>query len=283
MSYTTLVSTDTLAANLASWIVLDCRFDLQDEHWGRSQYRAGHVPGAVHVSLNEDLAGERTGRNGRHPLPPVETLADAFGRLGISNDAQVIVYDQDAGLFASRCWWSLRYLGHDAVALLDGGWAAWVREGRPTRRGDETRPATVFVPRPRPEMRVEVDEVAARAGRPDAILIDARGTDRFEGRNETLDPVAGHIPGARNVFYRTNLAADGTLLPVETLRANYTQALGGHPPQDAVMYCGSGVSACVNLLAMEHAGLPGTKLYVGSWSEWSSDPARPIETGPARP
>jgi thiosulfate/3-mercaptopyruvate sulfurtransferase len=282
MSYTTLVSTDTLEANLASWVVLDCRFDLHDEQWGRSHYRAGHVPGAQYVSLNEDLAGARTGRNGRHPLPRVETLAATFGRLGVSSDAQVVVYDQDAGLFASRCWWSLRYLGHDAVALLDGGWARWLREGRAMRRGDETRPPAVFVPRPRLDMRVQVDDVAGRAGRPDAMLIDARGPDRFEGRNETLDPVAGHIPGARNIFYRTNFAADGTMLPADALRANYAEALGGRPPQDAVMYCGSGVSACVNLLAMEHAGLPGAKLYVGSWSEWSSDPARPIETGPAR-
>lgn len=279
MSYTTLVSTDLVAAHLDEWAVLDARFDLQDEQWGRAQYRAAHIPGAVYVSLNEDLSGERTGRNGRHPLPSVEALAAAFGRLGISRDTQVVVYDQDTGLFASRVWWSLRYVGHDAVALLDGGWARWRREGKPTRTGDEARPATTFVPQPRPDMRVDVSHVTAHLRDPNTVLIDARGPDRFEGRNETLDPVAGHIPGARNVFYKSNLADDGTMLPPERLREKYEEALAGHAPQDAVMYCGSGVSACLNLLAMERAGLPGTKLYVGSWSEWSSDASRPIETG----
>lgn len=194
-----------------------------------------------------------------------------------------MAYDQDTGLFAGRLWWSLRYLGHDAVALLDGGWAKWTREARPTARGDETRPAATFVPDPRPGMRVDVAHVSARIGDPGTRLIDARGTDRFEGRNETLDPVAGHIPGATNVFYKSNLADDGTMLPAEQLRAKYEQALGGRRPEDAVMYCGSGVSACLNLLAMERAGLPGTKLFVGSWSEWSSDPSRPVETGPSMP
>jgi thiosulfate/3-mercaptopyruvate sulfurtransferase len=279
MTHTTLVSTDLLADNLESWTVVDCRFDLQSEHWGRAQYRAAHVPGAVYASLNEDLAGARTGQNGRHPLPSVDALAATFGRLGISRGDQVVAYDQDTGLFASRLWWSLRYLGHDAVALLDGGWAKWLREGRPTRRGEESRSAKTFAAQPRPEMRVEIANVEARIGKADPVLIDARGADRFEGRSETLDRVAGHIPGARNLFYKSNLADDGTMLPAEQLRAKYEHALGGHPPQDAVMYCGSGVSACLNLLAMERAGLPGTKLYVGSWSEWSSDPARPVATG----
>lgn len=262
------------------WTVVDCRFDLQDEHWGRAQYQAAHVPGAVYASLSDDLAGERSGTNGRHPLPFVEALAATFGRLGISRRTQVVVYDQDTGLFASRFWWSLRYLGHDAVALLDGGWAKWVREGRPARSGEERRPATAFVPEPRLDMRVDVAHVSQRLGDRGTVLIDARGPDRFEGRNETLDRVAGHIPGAKNVFYKSNLGDDGTMLPPGQLRAAFEQALGGHPPQAAVMYCGSGVSACLNLLAMERAGLPGAKLYVGSWSEWSADPSRPVETGP---
>jgi thiosulfate/3-mercaptopyruvate sulfurtransferase len=260
-------------------VVVDCRFDLQNDQWGREQYRSAHVPGAVYASLNEDLAAPRGGPGGRHPLPSVEALAATFGRLGISQDVQVVAYDQDTGLFASRLWWSLRYLGHDAVAILDGGLAKWLREGRPTRGGDESRPPATFAPRPRPEMRVEVDHVEAHGSDPGTLLIDARAPDRFEGRNETIDRIAGHIPGARNLFYKTNLSDDGTMLPTETLRQKYEDALGGRGPQNAIMYCGSGVSACVNLLAMEHAGLPGTKLYVGSWSDWSSDPARPIETG----
>ena len=282
MTYSTLVSTDILAAHLGNWAIVDCRFDLQDENWGRTQYRAGHIPGAVYASLNDDLAGRRTGRNGRHPLPPVATLAATFSRLGIGKNTQVVVYDQDTGLFASRFWWSLRYLGHDAVALLDGGWAKWTRERRPTKNGDESRPAATFVPRPRADMVVDAAHVSRRVNDPTTILIDARGPDRFEGRNETLDPVAGHIPGAKNVFYKSNLAGDNTMLSPDALREKFEQALGGYSPKDAVMYCGSGVSACLNLLAMERSGLPGTKLYVGSWSEWSSDPSRPVETGPPR-
>jgi len=282
MTYTTLVSTDLLASHLDHWATVDCRFDLQREAWGREEYRAGHIPGAVYASLNDDLSAARTGTNGRHPLPSVEALAATFGRLGLDRATQVVVYDQDSGLFASRLWWSLKYLGHDAVALVDGGWAKWMREERPTRSGDESRRPTVFTAAPRPELRVGIDEVIARTGDARTLLVDARGADRFEGRAETVDPVAGHIPGATNHFYKSNLADDGTMFPPDTLREHYTRLLGGRAPDDAVMYCGSGVSACHNLLAMEHAGLRGTKLYPGSWSEWSSDPARPIETGPAR-
>jgi thiosulfate/3-mercaptopyruvate sulfurtransferase len=283
MSYKTVVSTDTLAAHLNAWVVVDCRFDLRDETWGREQYRVGHIPGAAYASLAKDLAAPRTGRNGRHPLPSPDLLAETFGRLGISRGDQVVAYDQDAGLFAARLWWSLRYLGHDEVAILDGGWTKWTREGRPIAAGDEVRPAATFESLPRPEMRVDAAGVTSRVADGRSVLIDARGPDRFEGRNETLDRIGGHIPGARNVFYKSNLSQEGTMLPPGELREAFQQALGGRAPEDAVMYCGSGVSACLNLVAMEHAGLPGAKLYVGSWSEWSSDPARPIETGPPSP
>jgi thiosulfate/3-mercaptopyruvate sulfurtransferase len=280
--HTTIVSTDLLAQHVNEWAVVDCRFDLQNEGWGREQYRSAHIPGAVYASLNDDLAGERTGTNGRHPLPSIESLAATFGRLGITRNAQVVVYDQDAGLYASRMWWSLRYLGHDAVALLDGGWAKWLRERRPTASGDESRPPVTFKAEPRRDVRLNVDQVIARMREPSTLLVDARGPERFEGKSEAIDRVAGHIPGAANHFYKWNVADDGTLLPAEKLRENYERLLGGRTPDQAVMYCGSGVSACHNLLAMEHAGLQGTRLYVGSWSEWSSDPARPIETGPAK-
>ena len=282
MTYTTVVSTHILDGKLADCAVVDCRFDLQDETWGREQYRLGHIPGAVYASLSADLAGKRTSTSGRHPLPSVEALAELFGRLGIDRSTQVIVYDQDSGLFASRLWWSLRYLGHDAVALLDGGWAKWTREGRPTRSGEESRQAAVFVPDPRPGMTVALDEVVAQLDSPATLLVDARGPDRFEGQNEPIDRVAGHIPGAANHFYRWNLGADGTLLAPDLLRDKFTSLLGERAPGEAVVYCGSGVSACHNLLAMEHAGLSGTRLYVGSWSEWSRDPSRPVETGPSR-
>lgn len=282
-SYNTLISTEVLATHLErGWVIVDCRFDLTSDAWGREQHRTAHIPGAVYASLNDDLAGERTGTNGRHPVPPIESLAATFGRLGIDNRTQVVVYDQDSGLYASRLWWSLRYLGHDRVALLDGGWAKWTREGRPTRSGDETRRTASFAPSPRQELRVRIEDVIATIGDGKTLLVDARGPDRFEGRSETIDTVAGHIPGAENHFYKRNLADDGTMLPPGVLRENFTRLLGGRTPDQTVMYCGSGVSACHNLLAMEHAGLTGAPLYPGSWSEWSSEPARQIETGPAR-
>jgi thiosulfate/3-mercaptopyruvate sulfurtransferase len=279
--HTTLVSTDLLAAHLDGWAVVDCRFDLQNARWGDEQYRLAHIPGAVYASLSPDLSGVPSGTNGRHPMPMPDALAATFGRLGIDRGTQVVAYDQDTGSWASRLWWLLRYLGHDAVAVLDGGWAKWTRESKPTRSGDETRKRTAFVPSPRPERRVELPDVVARIGDPARVLIDARAPERFEGRNETVDRVAGHIPGAVNHFFKRNLGDDGTMLPPETLRANFERVLGAHTPADAVMYCGSGVTACHNLLAMEHAGLPGTRLYVGSWSEWSSDPSRSVETGPS--
>lgn len=280
--HSTIVSTDLLAAHLDDWTIVDCRFDLQNEHWGRDEYRLAHIPGAVYASLNADLSGTPSGTNGRHPLPSIDALAAVFGRLGIDRSSQVIAYDQDAGSYASRLWWMLRYLGHDACAVLDGGWAKWRREDRPSRSGDEGRRRATFSPAPRERNRVEIGEVVSRSADGAALLIDARAPERFEGRSETIDRVAGHIPGAANHFFKQNLAADGTLLPPETLRANFERLLSGRAPGDAVMYCGSGVTACQNLLAMEHAGLPGTRLYVGSWSEWSSDPSRPIETGPSR-
>lgn len=289
MSHTTLISTDELAAHLrgarpteGAWAIVDCRFDLRNDAWGRAEYLAAHIPGAVFADLNADLAGERTGKNGRHPLPSVDALAALFGRLGISRDVQVVAYDQDSGLFASRLWWSLRYLGHDSVALLDGGWAKWTAEGHPTKSGEERRSPAAFTPSVRPDYAVTVDDVLKRVGDSKTLLVDARGPERFEGREEPLDRVAGHIPGAANHFYKWNLSPEGTMLPPEELHQQFAALLGGREPGHAVMYCGSGVSACHNLLAMEHAGLPGTRLYAGSWSEWSSDPARPVETGPSK-
>lgn len=281
MPYTTLVSTEVLAASLhGGWAIVDCRYDLQNEAWGLEQYRAGHIPGAVHASLSHDLAGERTGTNGRHPVPSPEALAAVFGRLGISNAQQVVVYDQDAGMYASRLWWSLRYLGHDAVAVLDGGWARWTREQRPVATGDEPPHAATFIPSARPGMLAGIADVEQR-DRAATLLLDARAPERFEGRQETVDRAAGHIPGAANRFFKANLSADGTMRPAAELHAAFTALLGGRDVGQAIMYCGSGVTACHNLLALEHAGLPGARLYPGSWSEWSSDPARPIEIGPA--
>lgn len=280
----TLISTDALASHLDnSWAIVDCRYDLTSDDWGREQYRAAHIPGAVYASLSHDLSGPLTGTNGRHPIPSVDQLAATFGRLGIGPDTQVVMYDQDAGSWASRMWWMLRYAGHDAAAVLDGGWAKWTREGRPTRSGDDARPAATFTLRVRPEMRRDVADVEAIVRDRSALLVDARAPERFEGRSETVDHSAGHIAGAINHFYKWNVADDGTMLPADALRKQYDALLSGKRPDEMVMYCGSGVTACHNLLAMEHAGLTGTPLYPGSWSEWSSDPARPAAKGPAAP
>lgn len=279
--HTTLISTETLASHLAdsSWLIADCRYNLKNEDWGRAQYLSGHIPGAVFVDLAHDLAGARTGTNGRHPLPSPGTMATTFGHLGIRAGTQVVAYDQDAGPYASRLWWMLRYVGHDAVAVLDGGWAKWLREGRPARSGEEQRPAATFAPRLRADMRVTVDEAATRIGNPGVLFVDARSPERFEGQPDPLDNVFGHIPGARNRFYKNNLAEDGTMRPPDALRVDFMRVLGDRSADQAVMYCGSGITACQNLLAMEYAGLRGTKLFAGSWSEWESDPKLPVETG----
>jgi thiosulfate/3-mercaptopyruvate sulfurtransferase len=282
--HTTLISTADLADNVASgWVIADCRYDLQRDTWGEEQYLAGHIPGATYVSLSSHLSASPTGANGRHPLPSQDVMAATFGALGISADAQVVVYDQDCGMYASRLWWMLRYAGLMNVAVLDGGWAKWVAEQRPTRSGKESRPAVTFTPRWNADWHVALDQVTAMYRTGDTLLLDARAPERYEGRVEPLDRVPGHIPGAANHPYRTNLAADNTMLPAAALREQFQQELHGHPPAQTLMYCGSGVSACHNLLAMEYAGLPGARLYVGSWSEWSADPQRPVETGPARP
>jgi thiosulfate/3-mercaptopyruvate sulfurtransferase len=280
----TLVSTDTLASHLGdpAWAIVDCRYDLANEGWGDEQYRASHIPGAVYASLGHDLAGPKDGRNGRHPLPGHEAIAATFSRWGIAGGVQVVAYDQGSGMYAARLWWMLRYMGHDAAAVLDGGFAKWTAEGRPVRGGVENRPAAAFAGRPRPAMRMTANQVWAKLGDPSLVLLDARAPTRFEGREEPLDRVAGHIPGARNHFFQWNLGPDGTMLPPDALREKFEAATGGAPPDQVALYCGSGVTACHNLLAMEHAGLKGAKLFPGSWSEWSADPDRPVETGPAR-
>jgi len=282
MTYNTLISTDALASHLdGSWVIVDCRYDLRNASWGHEQYRTAHIPGAVYASLSHDLAGPVGTGTGRHPLPSDAAMEAMFSRLGIGSGAQVVMYDQDSGLFASRMWWMLRYMGYEGAAVLDGGWAKWLKEGRPVREGEETRAMAAFIGRPRQELLVGVSDVEARLGDPRVLLVDARGPERFEGRSEPVDRTPGHIPGAINHFYKANVTDEGVMLPPDTLRRQFADMLGDRAPEQVVMYCGSGVSACQNLLAMEHAGLKGTKLYPGSWSEWSSDPQRPVETGPS--
>lgn len=279
----TLIDPASLARHLGDpgWVVLDVRHDLaQPDDWGRSQYRAGHLPGAVFVHLDTDLSAPKTGRNGRHPLPSPEAAAALFGRCGIDARTQVVVYDQASGMFASRAWWMLRWLGHRAVALLDGGYDRWVREGRPVTTEVPSPRATTFTaasPLPVADAR----EILAGLPRHALTIVDARMPERYRGEVEPMDPVAGRIPGAINRPHSANLAADGSFKDAATLKREFAALLGDTPPAQVVHQCGSGVSACVNVLAMAVAGYPMTRLYPGSWSEWVADRSRPVATGPA--
>jgi thiosulfate/3-mercaptopyruvate sulfurtransferase len=281
MSFRTLITTAALAARLddAAYVLLDCRFKLDDTTWGEREYAAAHIPGAAYAHLDRDLSGPKSGTNGRHPLPDSRTLAATFGRFGIASGVQVVVYDQANGMFASHAWWLLRWMGHDAVAVLDGGFARWIAEGRPTKSGIETRAAATFAGTPRDDMIVDVSTVATLAGSSQSVLVDARAPERFRGEVEPLDRVAGHIPGAKNWFFQDNVDETGTFRTPEELRDRIRRSIGDVSARDVVCYCGSGVTACHNLLALEHAGLTGARLYPGSWSEWCADPQRPVSTG----
>ena len=279
--FTTLISTADLAARLddTSLVLFDVRHDLgQPDTWGEAEYRRAHLPGARFMHLDRDLAAPKTGTNGRHPLPTPAAAAQVFGRLGIDATKQVVAYDQGPGSYAARLWWMLRWLGHEAAAVLDGGYATWIREGRPVTTDVRAVAPSSFVPRPTAPV-VDVTAVAAGRASPAMLLVDARGRERFRGDIEPIDKVAGHIPGAVNRPYTDNLTADGRFKPAGELRAEFAALLGDRVPSVVVHTCGSGVTACHNLLAMEHAGLGGTRLYPGSWSEWSADPARPIARG----
>jgi thiosulfate/3-mercaptopyruvate sulfurtransferase len=275
----TLVAPRDVAPHLAddSWVIVDCRFDLAEPPKGEQLYLESHIPGARYAHLDRDLSGQKTGSNGRHPLPTAEQMRERFGALGISPGKQVVVYDADSGMHASRLWWMLRYMGHDAAALLDGGFARWTREGLPVRSGREDWRSATFIGAPRESWRLTADAVLQRLGDPSQLLVDARAEERYQGLNETIDKKAGHIPGARNHFFQRNLNDDKTFRSPDELRARFSEVLGDTDPQQVVMYCGSGVTACHNLLAMEHAGLTGARIYLGSWSEWSSDDSRPTE------
>ena len=278
--FQTLLSVEQLAALIdePQLAILDCRFDLARPDWGTAEFAAAHIPGAQYVHLDRDLSGPVTPATGRHPLPDPSRFARRLGELGVGNDAQVLVYDQDTGMYASRAWWLLRWLGHSRVAVLDGGWRAWLAAGGVT----ESR---VAQPEPRDFIaRVAVGAVAtaeavetARQSERERV-VDARGADRFAGQNETIDPVAGHIPGAVNHPFARNLGADGRFLSRDELRATWLTTLGPLAPAQLIAMCGSGVSACHNLLALEHSGLLGARLYAGSWSEWIRDPARATTT-----
>jgi thiosulfate/3-mercaptopyruvate sulfurtransferase len=281
MKFSTLISCAELAAHLddPGWRIVDCRHRLTDAAYGERAFAEAHLPGAVFMHVERDLSGPANGKNGRHPLPDPGVLAAKLGAAGIAGRTQVAVYDDDGGMAAARLWWLLRWLGHDRVAVLDGGLGAWNGEGRPVSSAPPAACAAKFEARPG-DRAVTAEQVLENLETRDFCLIDARAPDRFRGENETMDPVGGRIPGARNRLFRDNLDASGKFHPAGELRRQWLDALAGTAPERIVMYCGSGLSACHNLLAMERAGLPGARLYAGSWSEWCADPGRPVERGP---
>jgi thiosulfate/3-mercaptopyruvate sulfurtransferase len=270
---------EQLAAHPSTLVPVDVRFDLQDPVWGRTRYLEGHLPGAVFADTDRDLSAAVDGTNGRHPLPAVERMADVFGRLGIGPDSVVIAYDQGPGMFAARLWWMLRYLGHARVAVLDGGVNAWEECGGALASGEETRPARRFIARPTAGMAVRVADVEAGIATGRHLLIDAREPVRWRGEHEPIDPIAGRIPGARNHLWKKNIGADGRFRSPEALGEAFDALTADRGERRIVCYCGSGLSAAHNALALELAGIRDVAVYSGSWSEWCADAARPVERG----
>jgi thiosulfate/3-mercaptopyruvate sulfurtransferase len=279
--YTTLIDSHTLASQLArdDLVLFDCRSELGNTHWGEAEYAHSHLPGALFLHLDRDLSSPITPASGRHPLPDPEAFARRMGDLGVGPGVQVVAYDQGNGAYAARLWWLLRWIGFRDVAVLDGGLAAWRAAGLPLDNAVRT-PAPRVLPVALDTNAVvssaTVDELRLKPGN---LVVDARGAERFAGRNETIDPIAGHVPGARNLPFPGNLGVDGKFLPPEDLRRRWSTLLGSQPPSALIAMCGSGVTACHNLLALEHAGLAGGRLYAGSWSEWIRDVKRPVATG----
>ena len=283
--HTTLIRTEQLGKlreEAADLIVIDCSFDLFSPESGHASYLERHVPGATYMHLDHDLSGPRTGSNGRHPLPDRATFVALLRKRGVNLASQVVAYDAQEGIYAARLWWMLRWVGHVAVAVLEGGLQAWQRQGLPTEAGVQTvRSEGDLQLHPSLVQTVDTADVLANLQTRARVVIDARSPDRYRGENEIIDPRAGHIPGALNRSFKNNLNPDGDFKSAAELRTEFVGLLRGVPPKNAIQQCGSGVSACHNLLAMEVAGLPGSALYPGSWSEWSADPSRPIATDAA--
>ncbi len=281
VKYTTLISTGELARHLddPGFVIVDCRHDLGDVNAGERAYRQAHIPLARFMHMDRDLSGARSGSNGRHPLPDVAALTATMGRAAIDGSKQVVAYDQNSAMWASRLWWLLNWLGHDAVAVLDGGLDKWLAEARPMTSAMPPVAASAFVAKA-PGPTASAREILQHLDDGSLLVLDARAAERYRGDVEPIDPVAGHIPGAHNRAYTENLTPQGIFKPASLLAAEYAALLGGTAPGKVVHHCGSGVTACHNVLAMALAGFPGSRLYPGSWSEWVSDPARPVARGP---
>lgn len=279
MSYQTLIDATDLArlAGQGDVLICDCRFDLGDPEAGRRDYQAGHIPGAIYVDLEKDLSAVPTGTNGRHPLPDRTAFAARMAALGVTQAGLVVAYDNAGGYYASRLWWMLRWAGHGQVAVLDGGLQAWSQSGRDLEAGEVTPVPGDFRASPEPLMPVSgVESIEANLAGGELLVIDARTAERFAGAPHPLDIASGHIPGAGNRFWQRNLTSDGRFKPADQLAREFAELLEGRPADTIVHQCGSGVTATHNLLAMEAAGLSGSRLYPGSWSEWTSDPRRPV-------
>jgi len=283
VQFTTLISAAELQQHInnPTFVILDCRAELTDPNAGAVAFAAGHIPGAQHADSDRDLSDKSPGPNGefrgRHPLPTVDHFIETLRGWGVYPNSQVIAYDAHGGMFAARVWWMLRWVGHKSVAVLDGGLPAWEALGGELTQAVINRPRGSITPQASLVSSVSADDVLANLSARARVVIDARAADRFRGENETIDPVAGRIPGAKNRWFKDNLQADGKFKSPDLLRSEYSALIKS--PESTIMQCGSGISACHNLLAMEIAGLPGAMLYPGSWSEWSSDPARPIAVG----
>ena len=275
----TLIGIVAARAHVADpdWVFVDCRFDIRDIGRGLREYQASHVQGAVYADLDKDLSGPVVpGRTGRHPLPDTESIARVFGRLGIGPGTQVIAYDESTGaMAAARLWWLLKWAGHAAVAVLDGGFKAWTAAGLPCRSGPESRPPSAFVAVFKPELAVDARDVLSAMEDPGWVVLDARAADRYRGENETIDPVAGHIPGAVSAPYSAALGPDGLFKPAAEIARQYDSLTGGRDAEHTIVYCGSGVTAAHTALACAHAGRGMPLLYAGSWSHWITDKDRP--------